>query len=103
MEYEVRAGRIYLSRTPDEKSPLLNRLSRIEGQVRGLRQMLEDDRYCMEEVQQANAVTAAVREFTLLVISEHLTAAVDYAAKNQDAPTAIEDMMAVLRAALRQA
>lgn len=102
MEYEVRDGKIFLTRTPEEKSPLLNRLSRIEGQVRGLRQMLEDNRYCMDEVLQAQAIAAAVREFTLLIIGEHLTAAVDQAAKSQDIATSIEDMMAVLRAALRQ-
>ena len=102
MEYEFREERLYLHRGVEEKAPLVNRLSRIEGQVRGLRQMIEDDRYCMEEVQQANAITAAIRELTLLVIADHLAAGVDFVAKDGDGAAAIKDMMQVLRAALRQ-
>ena len=102
MEYEFREERLYLHRGAEEKAPLINRLNRIEGQVRGLRQMIEDDRYCMEEVQQANAIAAAVRELTLLVIADHLAAGVDFAVTEGDGAAAIKDMMQVLRAALRQ-
>ena len=102
MEYEFREERLYLKRRAEEKAPLVNRLNRIEGQVRGLRQMIEDDRYCMEEVQQANAVAAAIREFTLLVIADHLAAGVDFVVKEGDGTAAIKDMMQLLRAALRQ-
>jgi DNA-binding FrmR family transcriptional regulator len=102
MEYEFRDERLYLRRSLEEKAPLLNRLNRIEGQVRGLRQMIEEDRYCLDEVQQANAIAAAMRELTLLVISQHLTAGVDFAIKDGDAEAAIKDIMGVLRAALRQ-
>ena len=102
MEYEFRDDRLYLHRTAEQKAPLLNRLNRIEGQVRGLRQMIEDDRYCMDEVQQANAVASAIREVTLLVIADHLTAGVDFVVKDGDSGAAIRDMMQVLRAALRQ-
>jgi CsoR family transcriptional regulator, copper-sensing transcriptional repressor len=102
MQYEARDGRIYLHRTAEEKKPLLQRLNRVEGQVRGLRQMIEEDRYCLDEVQQANAISSAVRELALLVISDHLTAAVDFAVKAQDGDMAIKEMILVLRAALRQ-
>jgi len=102
MKYEYRASRLYLERTTEEKMPLVNRLSRIEGQVRGLRQMVEEDRYCLDEVQQANAIVAAMRELTLLISSQHLTAAVEFAITDGDSEAAIKDMMAVLRAALRQ-
>jgi len=44
MRYEFRDGRLHLHRTAEEKEPLLQRLGRIEGQVRGVRQMVEDDR-----------------------------------------------------------
>jgi DNA-binding FrmR family transcriptional regulator len=102
MEYELRDERLYLTRSAAEKAPLINRLNRIEGQVRGLRQMIEGDRYCMDEVQQANAIAAAIREFILLVIGDHLTAGVDFVVKEGDGAAAIKDMMLVLRAALRQ-
>jgi CsoR family transcriptional regulator, copper-sensing transcriptional repressor len=98
---EFRDGRLYLHRAPEEKDPLLNRLRRIEGQVRGLREMIEEDRYCLDEVQQANAITAAVRETALLIMQHHLTAAIDYAITCGDGDGAIKDMMMVLRAAMR--
>lgn len=102
MQSEFRDGRLHLHRTPEEREPLLKRLRRIEGQVRGLRQMIEEDRYCLDEVQQANAITAAVREVALLVIQQHLAAGVEHAVTSGDGQAAVEDMLAVLRAAMRQ-
>ena len=102
MQSEFRDGRLYLHRTPEEREPLLKRLRRIEGQVRGLRQMIEEDRYCPDEVQQANAITAAVREVALLVIQQHLAASVEHAVTSGDGEAAVKDMLAVLRAAMRQ-
>jgi DNA-binding FrmR family transcriptional regulator len=55
-------------------APLIQRLRRVEGQVRGLRQMIEKDRYTGDVVQQASAIVAAIREVSLLLISEHLEA-----------------------------
>jgi len=102
MEYAFEAGRLYLHRTPEEKAPLLLRLRRIEGQVRGLMEMIEADRYCLDEVQQANAVSAAMREVAMLVIADHVAAGVDYAVKSGDTVGPIQDVLAVLRAAMRQ-
>ncbi len=101
MESEFRDGRLYLRRTPGERDPLLNRLRRIEGQVRGLRQMIEEDRYCLEEVQQANAIMAAVREMALLVIQQHLVAGIEHAVSSGDGEATVKDLLAVLRAAMR--
>ena len=95
-------GRLHLRRTAEEKQPLLQRLGRIGGQVRGLRQMVEDDRHCLDVVQQASAITAAIREVALLVISDPLTASVDFAVQARDGEAAVGEMVAVLRAALRR-
>jgi CsoR family transcriptional regulator, copper-sensing transcriptional repressor len=96
----LRCIRLYVHRTPEQKDPLLKRLRRIEGQVRGLQPMIEEDRYCLDEVQQANAITAAVRELAMLIMQDHLTAAVEHAVNVRDGNAAIKDMMAVLRAAM---
>ena len=80
----------------------MQRLRRIEGQVRGVIQMVERDRYCLDKVQQINAVTAAMREVALLIISAHLTAGVDLATHSESAEPAITEMMTLLRAALKQ-
>ena len=72
MEQEFKDGRLYLRRTAEERQPIVARLARIEGQVRGIRQMIEDDRYCGDELQQASAMMATMREFAILNISQHL-------------------------------
>lgn len=102
MDVEFTERRLILRRTAEEKEPLLQRLNRIEGQVRGMRQMVEADRHCLDVVQQANAVTAAVREVALLVIQDHLAASVKFSVETHDGAAALEEMVTVLRAALRR-
>jgi DNA-binding FrmR family transcriptional regulator len=101
MDYEFREGKLFVSRSPEERDPLLKRLRRIEGQVRGLIQMLEADRYCLDEIQQANAVTAAMREVALLILTSHLDAGVGFAVKSGKTEDVIKEVTTVLRAALK--
>ena len=88
-------------RTVDEKKQLLQRLNRIEGQVGGLRKMIENDRYSGDEIQQASAITAAVREVTLILIAQQLEVSVNVPAGNESKSCSGE-MRAVLRLALGQ-
>ena len=53
------------------KEQLLNRLSRVEGQVRGLRGMVEDDRYCIDVLTQVSAVQAALDKIALGLLDGH--------------------------------
>ncbi len=101
MEYEFRDGKLLISRTAGEREPIVQRLRRIEGQVRGLIQMVEADRYCLDEVQQANAITAATREVALLILSSHAEAGVDYAVRMGEPDAIAREVTSVLRAALR--
>lgn len=101
MRHSFIDGRLFLAREPEEREPVLRRLRKIEGQVRGLRQMLEEDRYCLEEVQQANAITAGVREVAMLIMEQHLQAGLEFAIESGDVPAALGDLMTVLRAAMR--
>jgi len=103
VEHEFADGRLLLHRTAEEREPILHRLRRIEGQVRGLQQMIEQDRYCLDEIQQANAVCAAMREVIVLISSQHLAAGAEHVAQASNTTAVLEDMKAVLRAALRQA
>lgn len=102
MEHEFVDGRLVLHRTVQEREPILNRLRRIEGQVRGLQQMIEQDRYCLEEIQQATAVCAAMREVIVLISNQHLAAGAEHLAQGSDPTEVLEDIKAVLRTALRQ-
>ena len=59
-------------RNEAELKKLTNRLSRIEGQVRGLREMLERDVYCIDVLVQVSAVNAALNSFSKELLGEHL-------------------------------
>jgi CsoR family transcriptional regulator, copper-sensing transcriptional repressor len=54
------------------KDQLLKRLRRIEGQVRGIQKMVEEDRYCIDVLQQAAAVTAAMDKVALGLLNDHV-------------------------------
>lgn len=56
----------------DTKPKILNRLSRIEGQVRGIARMVADDRYCIDLLTQLQAVRAAVQRVETEVLKDHL-------------------------------
>ena len=59
-------------RSDEEMKKLTNRLSRIEGQVRGLREMLQREAYCVDILVQVSAVGAALNSFSKELLSEHI-------------------------------
>jgi DNA-binding FrmR family transcriptional regulator len=61
------------------KASCVRRLSRIEGQVRGLARMVEDERYCIDIVTQIAAVRAALRRVEEEVLREHISHCVEHA------------------------
>ena len=62
----------YKDRTPAEHKALLNRLSRIEGQVRGIRGMVEKDAYCVDILVQVAATTSALNSFAKELLAQHI-------------------------------
>ena len=63
-------------RTEEEKKALMNRLSRIEGQIRGIRGMIEKEAYCTDILVQASAVSAAVNAFNKELLASHIRSCV---------------------------
>ena len=59
-------------RTEKEYKDLLNRLSRIEGQVRGIKRMVEEDAYCTDILIQVSAVNAALNSFNKVLLANHI-------------------------------
>lgn len=59
-------------RTPEEYRSLVHRLNRIEGQVRGIRGMLEKDVYCPDILAQAAAANAALNAFSRELLAQHI-------------------------------
>jgi DNA-binding FrmR family transcriptional regulator len=64
------------------KTSVLKRLQRIEGQVRGLTRMVDDDRYCIEIVTQISAVRAALRRAEEEILRDHVAHCVEHAIKS---------------------
>lgn len=60
------------ARSPEEYRSLMNRLSRIEGQIRGIRGMLEKDVYCPDILVQVAAVNAALNSFNKELLANHI-------------------------------
>jgi DNA-binding FrmR family transcriptional regulator len=63
----------------DAKTSVTKRLKRIEGQVRGLVRMVEDDRYCIDIVTQLSAVRAALRRAEEEILADHVAHCVEHA------------------------
>ena len=59
-------------RSEKERRELMNRLKRIEGQIRGLQRMLEEDAYCPDILTQASAANSALNSFCRTLLAEHL-------------------------------
>ncbi|MBO5069842.1 MAG: metal-sensing transcriptional repressor [Roseburia sp.] len=59
-------------RNLDERKDLITRLNRIEGQVRGVKAMVEDDRYCVDILTQVSAIQAALGSFSKELLSHHI-------------------------------
>lgn len=59
-------------RESEEVKVLLNRLNRIEGQIRGIKNMVEADRYCVDILTQVSAIQAALNSFNKLLLSNHI-------------------------------
>lgn len=73
-------------RSEEEYKSLINRLSRIEGQVRGIRRMLDEDCYCVDILTQVSATNAALNSFTKELLSTHIRTCVadDIRAGNEE-------------------
>ena len=80
-----------------DRAQLLRRLSRMEGQVRGVARMIERDEYCIDILQQTSALRAAVDAVSLLLMEDHVAGCLATAVKTGDATAYTEEVMEVVR------
>jgi CsoR family transcriptional regulator, copper-sensing transcriptional repressor len=85
----------------DHKPELAKRLARIEGQVRGIARMVEDERYCIDILTQLAAVTTALEAVGLRVLDEHVRHCVARALSSGDAAEAEAKTTELLEAVQR--
>jgi CsoR family transcriptional regulator, copper-sensing transcriptional repressor len=80
-----------------DHAALSKRVSRIEGQVRGIGKMIEEDRYCIDILTQVSAVQSALDALALQLLEHHLHRCVHSAVKSGDGERAIEEALGVIR------
>jgi len=82
------------------KDALSKRVNRLEGQVRGIGRMIDEDRYCIDIVNQLTAIQAAARELSLQLLSTHVSHCVVEAVHADNAEPKIEELIDTLGKAM---
>ncbi len=85
-----------------DKTSLLTRMKKIEGQARGIQRMIKEDRYCIDIVQQLTALCAATDEISLLILQDHIEGCVVDATREQEREERIKELMETLRKAMKR-
>lgn len=85
----------------NSKEALLSRMKKIEGQAKGIQRMIEDERYCMDILQQLTALTSATNEVALLVLEGHIEGCVSNAIRDGRSEDEVKELMGVIRKAWR--
>jgi DNA-binding FrmR family transcriptional regulator len=83
-----------------DKAQLMRRLSRMEGQVRGIARMIEREEYCVDILQQTAALRAAVDALSILVLEDHVSGCVRTAAERGEAEAYVDEVIDVVRRTL---
>lgn len=83
-------------RDEDELHSMMNRLSRIEGQVRGVKKMLEDEAYCTDVLTQVTAIQAALNAFNRELLANHIKSCVVEDIRN-GSDEVVDDLVATLQ------
>ncbi len=81
---------------PEVKAELLKRLKRLEGQVRGVQKMLDEERDCREILQQLAAIRSAAHQASLVVIREHAAACLFSSSESASPQEVLDDLVSVL-------
>ncbi|MBU7595787.1 metal-sensing transcriptional repressor [Metabacillus halosaccharovorans] len=84
-------------RSTKEKDQLIIRLKRIEGQVRGIQNMIENERYCIDILTQISAINAAMNKVGLHLLEKHTQHCVSDAIRDGDGEEAIQELMEVFK------
>jgi DNA-binding FrmR family transcriptional regulator len=96
---EAAAAHFRHSYTKD-RHELLNRLRRIEGQARGLQRLVGEEAYCLDVLQQVEALTAAADQVALLLLEDHIKGCLAHAVETGQGEPYVDEVMAVVRRTL---
>ncbi len=85
-----------------EKEALMTRMKRIEGQATGIEKMIEQERYCIDIVQQLKALSSAADEVALIILQNHIEGCVTDAIREQRGEDYINELIATIRKAMKR-
>ena len=84
-------------RENEEKKKVITRLKRIEGQVRGIQKMIEEDRYCVDVIIQINAINAALKQVGFSLLEDHANHCVIHALESGDGEASVQELINVVK------
>jgi DNA-binding FrmR family transcriptional regulator len=96
---EAAAAHFRHSYTKD-RHELLNRLRRIEGQARGVQRLVSEEAYCLDVLQQVQALTAAADQVAMLLLEDHIKGCLAHAVETGQGEPYVDEVMAVVRRTL---
>ena len=79
-----------------EKTQVLTRLRRVEGQVRGIQRLVEDDTYCIDVLTQVNSATSALRSVAMGLLDEHVRHCVKESIETGAGDEKVEELLAAV-------
>ncbi len=85
-----------------DKPSLLTRMKKIEGQAKGIQQMIEEDRYCIDIVQQLTALCSAADEVALIILESHIEGCVADAIREHHGEEHIQELMKAIRKTIKR-
>ncbi|HVO90147.1 MAG TPA: metal-sensitive transcriptional regulator [Casimicrobiaceae bacterium] len=91
-----------MPRAARDHADLTRRVNRLEGQVRGIGKMIEDDRYCVDILTQVSAAQSALDALAFELLQHHLQHCVQHAVRSGDGAHAMAEALAVIRRYSRQ-
>lgn len=80
----------------EDKEVLIKRLKRIEGQVKGIQNMVEEERYCVDILTQISAVRSAVNKVGTIILENHMKGCVTESIKEGNSEDMIQELMATI-------
>ncbi|HEX6128388.1 MAG TPA: metal-sensitive transcriptional regulator [Candidatus Limnocylindria bacterium] len=83
-----------------DRRVLLHRLRRIEGQARGIQRLIENEAYCLDVLQQVEAMTAAADQVAMLVLEDHIAGCLTHAIESGEGQPYVDEVMTVVRRAV---
>ena len=99
MATDAHAAHFRHSYTQDKRE-LVTRLRKIEGQARGIQRLVDEEAYCLDVLQQVEALTAAADQVALLLLEDHISGCLTHAIESGQGEPYVEEVMTVVRRAL---